>query len=226
MLCPTVVGQLAASQPRPTSHSRRRRCTCVLFTNVRNEGPHATRLSRARKYYGAGLGMLQHLMAQRGQNLTVYVGLKVIAVVVDEGLKSSSAAASWAQSGFVPGRRLNRDKLFVDRKAELFRSLRDTPGDAREKPRKPSLAATVLPEKKKCRSCQSWLQAHMKFCQSCSKPNEDFDPQKEEPFCSGHRRGWKKTMPIEYPELGKHDSKLLSQLGDLMGGATEVCAGC
>ena len=93
--------------------------------------------------------MLKQLMAQRGQSLTVYVALKAIAGV-DEGLKASNAAASWAQCGFVPGRRLNRDKLFVDRKEELFRSLRDAPGDAQEQPRKPSLAlsllATVLPE--------------------------------------------------------------------------------
>ena len=67
--------------------------------------------------------MLKQLLAQRKQGLTLYVALKGIAGVVGEGLKPSNAAASWAQCGFRPNQCLDRDKLFVERREELLKSL-------------------------------------------------------------------------------------------------------
>ena len=165
---------------------------------------------------------LKQQLAQRSQSLSIYVALKSIAGIVDAGLTEKNAVASWSRCGFCAGERLNRDKLFIDRAAELFQSLRDAkhedaqPAEGKPAARALSLLSTVSPAKSKCAECAGWLDTHMRYCPTCGKENTAFDSEKADLLRTGHRKGWKRALAVQYPDLPEEDGYLLNQVDDLL----------
>ena len=155
----------------------------------------------------------KQLWGHKQQPLTLFIALKAAGQIVDEALKADLVKASWAQVGIRLNEKFDYDKLFVQRKAEIFQSMRDAP----QTPASSKALCMVqdMSPKKTKHSCGTWIGVDCKFCCSCGESNPDYDEETASLLRKGHRAGWKKPEPLEECSDAP-DSGLLLQLDDLM----------
>ena len=132
-------------------------------------------------------------------SLNLYQALAALRGICSESLKHNEA--SWKQCGFEINKELNRDRLLVDRSAELFSS------EQNATKRKPEVSTRVLelvhkvaPKRKRCEECNSWNLANHKFCPHCQSPNKNFDPETFQIHRDGRRGQWQKNAEAEEPD--------------------------
>ena len=160
----------------------------------------------------------KQLWGHKQQPFTLFVALKAAGQIVDEALAEDVVRASWAQCGWRLGEKFDYDKIFVERKQEVFQSMRDAPNTP-AKSKALAMVQNMSPKRTK-HACGVWVGVDCKYCPGCGKENPDFDFESAALLRQGHRSGWKKPAPLEDCELDedkeKDGSRLLNQLDDLM----------
>ena len=132
-------------------------------------------------------------------SLNLYQALAALKDICSESLKHNEA--SWKQCGFEINKKLNRDRLLVDRSAELFSSERNaTKRQPGVSTRVLELVHKVAPKRRRCEECNSWILASHKFCCHCKSPNKNFDPEAFQIHRDGRRGQWQKNAEAEEPD--------------------------
>ena len=158
----------------------------------------------------------------RAQPLTLYVALRAASEIVDAAHEPHVVRASWAQTGWRSGERFDSDKIFQERAAEIFVSVRDAPqDDGAPASLALSMVSKMLPERKK-HSCGSWISLGDRFCAGCGEQNAEYDSAKAELLRTGHRKRWRKAENLNQPEEEEDAATddvsrgLMNQLDDLL----------
>ena len=158
---------------------------------------------------------------QQGRSLTLHVALQAIVEISQECLTGKLALASWRHCGFAPGNAFDGDKLFVERKNELFKSLKDASATSAAAAGTTSLRLMqkISPTKNRCSSCKQLVNSDFQYCPHCSIQNDNFDKDKFALLRSGARSGWKTAPAVDIsPEVQTEaeESKLTCHVHDLL----------
>ena len=155
--------------------------------------------------------------------LSIFQALAALRRIVGEGLSEANQRAAWSHIGFETGSRILREKILVDRHAELFASKLAGPGDLPEPKSKSSAALDLLkiasPAKKACQadSCNAQIPVTSKFCGDCGAANPHFDATTADLYRPGRKAGWRKVPEGEAiaPQTVEED-RLAAGVGDLL----------
>ena len=152
--------------------------------------------------------------AQKGHSLSLHVTVKAVVEIAEECLVPKLALASWRHCGWTPGEKFNADKLFVERKNELFKSLKDADETAASGTTSLKFMRMMAPAKA--------VGSDSRFCPHCASPNAKFDKEKAQLLRSGARSGWRTAPAPEISESASAEGQagesaaVLSSLADLM----------
>ena len=128
----------------------------------------------------------------------VILGLASALVKMPSGdaLSIKRADASWRACEFCSNQRSGREKLLLERRSELLRSIRGkTDEDVKEatsqSKRALEVVAAVSPPKVKCKECGQACTIVQRVCSGCGAENVDFSSELDGIYRSGKRSGWK-----------------------------------
>eukprot|EP00438_Fugacium_kawagutii_P006800 Skav218528 [mRNA] locus=scaffold2478:307127:308656:- [translate_table: standard] len=131
--------------------------------------------------------------SQYGQ-LNLRQALSAASKIAEEALSPQRAKASYHMIGIDAGKKINIDKVVLERADELFSSLRAQGANAVEpsssRKRVFDLVSAVAPPKSKCLKCQKKNEVVDQFCRDCGEPNHAFDKELYDIHRAGKQSGW------------------------------------
>lgn len=174
------------------------------------------------KFFAAEWARFKSRWAATHGSLTCPQALAAASKIAVEALCQEKATKSYHAVGIDVGKPLNVNKLLVDRKDELFQSLRANSGQApllrSSNKRSFDVVAAISPPKTKCAQCKQKIDVVDKFCKQCGADNPDFDETLHGIHKSKKQSGWKANadyMSTKKPKTADEE-ELCLKTGDFL----------
>ena len=131
-------------------------------------------------------------------DLSIYQGLSLARSIFDTVLQKGIVVGSWSQMGFVPGQAIDRNRVLVERRDELFSGYEAANQQYGPRGSMTSRAAQSLeicrsarPKQMKCKRCKQPITSMMCTCPhpGCDHLNDEFSQKDYDIHRAGHRAG-------------------------------------
>lgn len=147
------------------------------------------------KFFAAEWSRFKQRWAATHGSLTCPQALAAARKIAQAGLSQDRVAKAYHCVGIDVGKPLNVNKLLVERRDELFTSLRANAGEAPElrssNKRSFDVVAAISPPRTKCQSCNKKIDIIDQYCKECGAPNQDFDQTLNNVHKSRRQSNWK-----------------------------------